>query len=109
MSKENYKDLIEDLCKQLEGSLDVESIATNSYEKHAVLFELYHLSHGGGFVVTARIVVDKIRTFIETIYYEVPTEKEINEIKVLQRLLSATFCYGIMSAKKILDDKLIIP
>lgn len=104
----DYKELLETLCKRLEWSLNAYTPLSDLMQpKRTVEFNYSHGISGGGFVFQARIDVDNVCSFRETVWYDLPDKKEASEIKVFERLLDATFCYGVMAARKELDALLL--
>lgn len=97
------KEMIEQLCKSLEFKLNPKYPSDLTAKYIEVKFSNIHGKHYNGFAFETRIDVDHICSFREITYYEDESKKQEAENSAHERLLDATFCYGVMAAKRELD------
>ncbi len=94
----NYRQLLEELCKDLEENLNY---SDRTVRKHKVEFNT-----GTGHwrdrnrVFTARIDVDNVCIFKDTAYYKDEIDLPELEEQCYRRMLSSVFNYGVMSSKR---------
>lgn len=106
-SKIDWEELFAKLCEDLEFKINnLPLIGDKPKIKRTVGLKNMHYPSEGGNVFELRLEVDKLCTFRETVYYQYGQPKEEAEETAYKRLLSATFCYGVYAAKKIIDERL---
>lgn len=106
----NWEVLFNDLCEDLEFKLkNVPLVEGQPRIKRTIGIKAIHYPFDGGNVFEIRLDVDKLCTFRETVFYQYGQPKEEAEETAYKRLLSATFCYGVVQANNYLmkDLKLL--
>lgn len=99
------KELIEGLCEKLEWRINLPLMQDLTKPRKKVDFVCNHFPKYNGFAFEATINIDRICVFREFYYYE-DFNKESAESIVFERLLNNTFCYGVESAREILEQNL---